>query len=103
MTKQQLFDGLVEQGLDQEAIDVVKQAAESMPDELTTENIQSVTELIDEMEQAELILERSYEQEIEANDRAFESIMDIGDEYVAASAAQTVADIEMVNTLVGAE
>ena len=103
MTKQQLHDGLVEQGLDQEAIDVVHAATASMGDELTQDDIRVVTELIEDMERAEEILERSYEQEIAATDRAYNGIMDAGEDFVEAASAQTLADIEMTQSIAGIE
>jgi hypothetical protein len=101
MTKQQLYDELTNQGLDQEAMDVIKQATASMSDELTEDNLKTVTDLVEEMEQAEAILERSYEQEIDAHDRAYNNIMDAGDEFIEAAANQTVGDIEMVKSITG--
>lgn len=103
MTKQQLLDSLASAGLDQEANDVIQEAVASMGDELTQEDVKTVTDLVEEMERAEQILERSYEQEIDATDRAVNGIYDAMDEFVEAAAAQTLDDIEMVKSAAGLE
>lgn len=103
MTKQQLLDSLASAGLDQEANDVIQEAVASMGDELTQEDVKTVTDLVEEMERAEQILERSYEQEIDATDRAVNGIYDAMDEFVEAAASQTIDDIEMVKSAAGLE
>jgi len=101
MTKQQLYDGLLEQGLDQESIDAVKNATASMSEELSQDDLKVIMELIDEMEKVEKILERSYEQEIDANLDAHDEIMNAADDYIESAARQTIDDINLVNSLVG--
>lgn len=103
MTKQQLLDSLASAGLDQEANDIIQEAVASMGDELSQEDVKTVTDLVEEMERAEQILERSYEQEIDATDRAVNGIYDAMDEFVEAAATQTLDDIEMVKSAAGLE
>lgn len=103
MTKQQLHDGLVEQGLDSETIEAVKAMTALMGDELSQEDIKSVVDFLDEVALTDGIIAKSLEDELDASHRAHSGIMDAAEEYMEDASEQTIADINSVKSMIGQE
>jgi hypothetical protein len=103
MTKQQMYDGLSEQGLDSETMEAVKTMTSSMNDELSQENIKTVLTFLDEVSLTDSIIEKSLEDELDATQRAHSGVMDAAEEYLENVATQTIADIDSVKSMLSQE